>query len=315
MRVKLFMWFVISWLSVSLINAQPDTIYTYYKSMNDAEIRLIAFKDSENDLQLKIIQLDLINSNRKKFNAENVMLDILASRVANKMCREASENNFAGHWNMAGEKPYHRYAFAGGKDHITENASAKWIAGTFGSDKETTLKTMLELHSLFMAEKSPNDGHKKNCINKMHNYVGIGMYAKGHQFSYYEEFIDRYFKFGEIPQLVQPGESFSLTVSTQPEKYLLCLLAYYEKKPESMLVKSINRKTSYTDFSNKEALRIYPWELAKMRKDHTYTIELKFTKPGLYYIHLYQNNTEIKTEKTFDTDGKVEGSGIVIKVE
>ena len=55
-----------------------------------------------------------------------VKLDILASRVANKMCREAAENNFIGHWNLAGEKPYHRYAFAGGYDHVSENAFGEW---------------------------------------------------------------------------------------------------------------------------------------------------------------------------------------------
>ena len=45
-------------------------------------------------------------------------LDILASRVANMQSREAAANRFSGHWNMRGEKPYHRYAFAGGVDHV-----------------------------------------------------------------------------------------------------------------------------------------------------------------------------------------------------
>jgi len=34
---------------------------------------------------------------------QEVKLDILASRVANQMARKSAENNFTGHWNLAGE--------------------------------------------------------------------------------------------------------------------------------------------------------------------------------------------------------------------
>lgn len=294
--------------------AQNDTIFTYYKNLNDAEILLKDYKDSDNDLALKLKQLNVINESRKKYRADAVQLDILASRVANKMCKEAAENNFAGHWNLAGEKPYQRYAFAGGKDHVMENAASKWVQNTFGSDNKTIANTMAELHYMFMNEKSPDDGHKKNCINKTHNYVGIGYFIKDKQFAYYEEFIDRYFVFENVPEEVKRSQKFTIKISVQPGMYLFCLLAYYEKIPEPMSVRAVSRKSNYADFTNTEALRIYPWELAKMHNNNTYTIALSFDKPGLYYLHIYQNNTELKTEKAFNTDGKTEGSGLVIKV-
>jgi uncharacterized protein YkwD len=97
-----------------------------YKKLNEREQRLIEFKDNDDALNLKIDQLAIINNSRKKHNAAPVELDILASRVANKMCKEAADNAYLGHWNMAGEEPYLRYAFAGGHDHVSENAYGEW---------------------------------------------------------------------------------------------------------------------------------------------------------------------------------------------
>jgi hypothetical protein len=68
--------------------------FEYYHNLNETEKRLIDFKDNDEALKLKITQLELINKSRKKNNASPVMLDILASRVANKMCREAAENEY-----------------------------------------------------------------------------------------------------------------------------------------------------------------------------------------------------------------------------
>ena len=88
-------------------------------------------KDNDEALKLKIDQLDFINKSRKRNNASPVKLDILASRVANKMAKEAAENEYLGHWNMAGEEPYLRYAFAGGYDHVSENAYGEWSSDNY----------------------------------------------------------------------------------------------------------------------------------------------------------------------------------------
>ena len=64
-----------------------DDIENYLK-LNEKETRLIEFKDDEESLKLKLIQLSIINDSRKKYKAGPVKLDILASRLANKMSRE-----------------------------------------------------------------------------------------------------------------------------------------------------------------------------------------------------------------------------------
>ena len=165
-----------------------------YIRLNEKESRLIEFKDDEESLKLKLKQLEVINKSRMKYKAGDVKLDILASRVANKMCKESAENKYLGHWNLNGEKPYQRYAFAGGYDHVSENAFGESTNATYKKSSITIYEMMIRAHNSFMSEIAPSDGHKSNIINKMHNYVGIGFYVTENQFRYYEEFIDRLFR-------------------------------------------------------------------------------------------------------------------------
>lgn len=292
--------------------AQPDI--DYYVRMNDSEKRLEEYRDSRQALELKLQQLETINSSRKRFNAKPVKLDILASRVANRMSREAAENNFIGHWNLRGEKPYHRYAFAGGYDHVSENAFGEWSNMDYKNSPETIASLMKSGHQTFMKEKAPNDGHKKTVINKDHNFVGIGYAVEGKQFRYYEEYIDRYLTFDNIPSEVRKGESTSITVSTDGKEFLYFMIVYYEKDPSPMNAREISRRSSYDDFTNSVYKESWAWDLARFRNGNTYKIPLSFSKEGLYYIQLYTDRKEITRPGSLDTKGKTPRSGIVIKV-
>lgn len=286
-----------------------------YIKLNDSETRLIEYKDDVEALKLKLSQIDIINNSRKKFKAKPVKLDILASRVANKMCKEAAENDFIGHWNLAGEKPYHRYSFAGGYDHVSENAYGEWTTGTYSVTPSTITSMMKKGHSAFMAEKAPADGHKKTIIDKYHNFAGIGYYLSSNQFRYYEEFIDRYLEFENIPSEVKPDEEFTIRVKPISTSYLYYLIVYREKDLKPMSPAQIKKLGSYSDFTEEEHLKLTAWELSKFRSGTTYNIPLKFSKEGLYYIHIYLDGKEITKPGTLNTKGKTSASGIVIKAK
>lgn len=288
--------------------------FEYYREKNNKEDRLSKYKDSDEALKIKLKQIDIINSSRKKYKAGPVSLDILASRVANKMCREAAENNYVGHWNMAGEKPYHRYAFAGGYDHVSENAFNEWSSDNYDASDSKISSIIKSGHGKFMAEKAPNDGHKKTIIDKSHNFVGIGFYISGNQFRYYEEFIDRYFDFENIPGEVRVDEPCSITVKTNGENYLYYLIVYREKYPQNLTPAQLRKKGNYEDFTNEEYLNIAAWDLARYRSGFSYKIPLRFSKEGLYYIHIYHDKKEITNPGSLNTNGKTPASGIVIKV-
>jgi uncharacterized protein YkwD len=286
----------------------------YYSELNEREHRLEQYKDSRSDLELKLIQLDIINKNRNRFNAQPLKLDILASRVANKMSREAAENEYTGHWNLAGETPYHRYAFAGGYDHVNENAFGEWSTRDYDTSPSVISDRMKAGHQSFMSERAPNDGHKKNIIDKAHNFVGIGFYLSGKQFRYYEEFIDRYFEFENVPSEIKTGEKATIRLKTDSRNFLYFMVVYYEKFPEPMTPKEISRRASYNDFTGDEYLRLPAWELAKYRNGNNYQLPVQFSKEGLYYIHLFIDKKEITKPTSISTRDKTPYSGIVIKV-
>ena len=287
----------------------------FYRELNSKELRFAEYKDNDETLMIKLAQLDVINKSRKKNKVSPVRLDILASRVANKMCREAAENGYVSHWNMAGEKPYHRYAFAGGYDHVSENAFGEWTSGSYNISDPEISKMMESGHKSFMSEKAPNDGHKKNIIDKTHNFVGIGFFATENQFRYYEEFIDRYFEFENIPSELKINEAGSITVKTGGLYFIYYLIIYREKFLLPIKVAQLKKTGSYQDYTNEEYLKLPAWELAKYRNGDTYKIPLIFKRDGLYYIHIYLDKKEIKNPSALNTKGKTEGSGIVIRVE
>jgi hypothetical protein len=286
----------------------------YYRDLNEREKRLSDFKDDDEALKLKLFQLNLINSNRKKFKAAPLELDILASRVANKMSKEAAENEFVGHWNLAGEKPYHRYAFAGGFDHVSENAFGEWSSSDYIVSSSVITSMMKLGHGKFMAERAPNDGHKQTIIDKSHNFVGLGFYLAGKQFRYYELYIDRYLEYENIPSELDIDEQSSITVKTDGTDYLYYLVIYREDLPSPLTPRQIMMRSSYEDYTNQEYLKMTAWEMAKHRTGPTYKIPLKFSKEGLYYIHIYTDKKEITAPSSLNTKGKTPVSGIVIKV-
>jgi len=318
LKIFLIIIIVLVFLPYSILPRQTSDFkkndFENYHKLNENELRLIEFKDDDDALKMKLIQLDIINKSRKKFKAGPVKLDILASRVANKMCREAAENNYVGHWNMAGEKPYHRYAFAGGYDHVSENAFGEWSSDNYDTSYLTISLMMKSGHSTLMSESAPNDGHKKTITDKSHNYVGIGYYLSGNQFRYYEEFIDRHFEFENIPKKVKVDESCSITVKTNGENFLYFLIIYHEKFPSALTPVQIRKKGSYEDYTNEEYLEIVAWDLARYRSGTSYKIPLRFSKEGLYYIQIYYDKKEIASPASLNTNGKTPASGIVIMV-
>ena len=231
------------------------------------------------------------------------------------MCKEAAENDFIGHWNLAGEKPYHRYAFAGGSDHVSENAFGEWTTGSYSVSPSTIASMMKKGHSEFMAEKAPNDGHKKTIIEKYHNFVGLGYYLSSNQFRYYEEFIDRYLEFENIRAEVKVGQSTVISVKPISNSYLYYLIVYREKVPEPMSPSQIKRMASYADFTKEEYLKLTAWELSEFKSGDSYNIPLMFSKEGLYYIHIYLDNKEFTKPASLNTKGKKSASGIVITVD
>jgi uncharacterized protein YkwD len=293
------------------------TLFDHYKKLNDREKRLPRYKDSDEMLAAKLVQLRHINRSRRAFRVQTLKLDILASRVANKISREAAENRFSGHWNTRGEKPYHRYALAGGCDHVVENSAAFSIHGTdFSNTIRNHIKYMKKAHDAFMAERPPRDGHKRACIDRHHNHVGIGSYISGGEFRYYEEYIDRYLEFTMRKIEVEKNNRFVFSAKPlSPDRHIYAVLVWYEPFPEPMAPEDINKRLEYKDAGDVLVSKFWPWMLKNRKKrDGSTRLSLKFSDPGYYYIHIYLSDKKDTRTHFASTEGKLQASGLVVKV-
>jgi len=293
--------------------AQAAT-FEHYQQLNDAETRLPEFKDSEDLLRVKLKQLERINKSRKKYRVPPVKLDILASRVGNKIAQEGSRKKFMGHFNTKGESPYIRYAMAGGMDHVKENAASISANQQLPVGEADLLDYMKTNHEAFMSERKPNDGHKQNCIDPHHTHVGIGLGWKNKEFRYYEEFIDRYLAFDLKTSTVKAREEVSLKFKPLFNHSPYTIIVYHEPFPKSLSPDKINRLYSYNDFGKTEILSVPPWELPKA--DEQGWLRLTFTpqKKGYYYVQLFLSDKPYKSDNA-TTEGKIQASGVVIQVE
>jgi uncharacterized protein YkwD len=263
--------------------------------------------DSVQPLSIKEQQLKVINASRAAHGAPPVLLDELASQVADEMARHAAEEKLMGHYNLDGEKPYMRYAKAGGYDHVTENAAAYWSSDDFNGSDEHVLNTMKELHAAFMAEKAPNDGHKQAVINKNHTHVGIGMAWDGKQFRYYEEYLDRYLEFKNISQSVSTSKA--ITFSIRPlsaEHYIHAFAVLRESLPNTMTANEASSHTYYMDGGDQYLVEA----VSKMEEDNEGWFSYSFTpgKTGYYYVQIFLDSKPF--EGSFSSAGKIQASGL-----
>ncbi|MGV8828087.1 MAG: CAP domain-containing protein [Breznakibacter sp.] len=295
--------------------AQPQHYIAQYLELNEKETRLLPFKDSKEALILKLKQVEYINKSRKKHKAPPVELDILASRMANQIAIEAALNNYSGHFNLKGEAPYIRFANSGGTDHVTENAAAASYDRPIDANSQAITHNMQLLHDAFMAEKAPNDGHKKTCIDKFHNFVGIGYAVHGKEFRYYEEYLDRYLQFEPFNHQTTDNKVTLRFKPIDSKKIPYFVIVYHQPVPRPLTASQIDKIASYDDYTEKEHLNLGPWEIPQPEKDGLTTLNLKFEKKGYYYVQIFLSDTPHKKGGKASTVGKVQASGVVIQVK
>jgi len=302
---------LLSFLPINVSGQAPS--FEYYQQLNNAETRLPAYKDSDDMLRLKLQQLERINKSRKKYRVPPVELDILASRAGNKIALKGSQKKFMGHFNTKGENPYIRYALAGGMDHVKENAASISANQKLPVGEDDLLDYMKTNHEAFMAERKPNDGHKQNCIDLHHTHVGLGIGWENNEFRYYEEFIDRYLEFDLNTSAVKANQNVSFKFKPLSNHSPYTIIVYHEPFPKPLSPGRINRIYSYNDYGKTEVLSLPPWELPKADANGWFSFSFTPKKRGYYYVQLFLSAKPYKSGNA-TTEGKIQASGIVIKV-
>ena len=130
-----------------------------------------------------------INRDRAVERLFPVAWDEAASRVADEFCAQQVREASRGHFLMDGIPPYARTGFAGVFGVQAEN-SASWIT-TGGSFLESPARLALTGHEEMMAEKPPQDGHRRTILDPEATHVGVGYAAQGGRFQMAQEFLVR----------------------------------------------------------------------------------------------------------------------------
>jgi uncharacterized protein YkwD len=69
-------------------------------------------------LKARLAAVERINRDRVAAGSPPVQFDAFSSAVGDHHCQEMAGREYLSHWNTRGLLPYHRYHFAGGRDHI-----------------------------------------------------------------------------------------------------------------------------------------------------------------------------------------------------
>jgi len=256
--------------------------------------------------------VSLINRDRAFHKLKPVVLDEVASNAGQSHTDEMATNGYLAHWGMDGKKPDQRYTEGGGRDAVSENATADNDAvampllphGTFQkSDME-------EIENGFYNEKPPMDGHRKNILRPEHNRVGIALSLAGtaeeNRYACTQEFVDHYGEFAEIPKTLKLGQTFKLEGKLDKGVHFYSVELDREDLPKPMSIAALNKTYSYS-FPEESVANYWPGNyktdapvtLEKKDGSEVFWVDIHLPtsfKKGLYYVLVWASTDEQKED-------------------
>lgn len=234
-----------------------------------------------------------INRDRTANGVGPVEFDALASRVGDQHCQEMAARQYLSHWNLQGHLPYHRYHFAGGRDHVQENASRVTVFSTDPSPiptrPEEILPQLLEAHARMMDEKPPLDGHRKNILDPAHTHVGIGLAVVGGELTMTQLFVNRYVRLQELPAML-PRRSIEVAGEVLQKDFgpYYCAL-FYEGPLRPRTVAELNQTYAYLDAGGATCSKTPPWHMRfdRGRGRFRFAVPVGNCGPGYYHLLLW----------------------------
>jgi uncharacterized protein YkwD len=201
------------------------------------------YADHEPDA--KVALLARINADRAAAGVPPVAVDLVAAKAGDAFCLDAARTGVMGHWDVAGRAPYDRYADAGGADWHGENFSGTSRRGEAFRRGEL-VGLVLEAHGRMMAEKPPDDGHRRAILDPLWTHVGIGIALEGGEFRMTEEFTRHAAVWVEAPaSRVRAGRTAPVNVKLPKGWKLAAVEVAHERFPRPLAPKEINKRGAY----------------------------------------------------------------------
>jgi uncharacterized protein YkwD len=189
--------------------------------------------------------LERLNRERQAAGAAPVAYDLLGASVGDAFCVDAAMSRSSGHWDTAGRPPYLRWALAGGVDYHSENFSSLTRTGGAVEESEVS-RLLLDAHGQMMAERPPDDGHRRTVLDPEWTHVGIGAAVAGGEFRMVEEYSRRVALWVEVPRAPVPARGRAPFAVKLPAGWALVALEVgFEPAPRPMSLEEIRRRSSY----------------------------------------------------------------------
>ena len=163
--------------------------------------------------------LAIVNWDREGEGLQPVEFDDVATRGAQRHAEDMAKKGYRAHWGSDGSVPEQRYTEAGGEHLVHENVTCLIDGKKRALDPNPTFSAEeLEIaERTYMAEKPPNDGHRKNILIPTHNRLGVGLArAKALEgegsppLCVAQEFVDVYGEYDELPKTARAGQSITV---------------------------------------------------------------------------------------------------------
>ncbi len=159
--------------------------------------------------------LELVNADRKNEGLGAVEVDDIATRAGQEHAEDMVKNGYRAHWGSDGSVPEQRYTEAGGDQLVQENVTCFFDGEKRALDPHPafTPEEIEAAERVYMDEKPPNDGHRKNILIPTHNRLGIGLAkAKGlAQVCVSQEFVDAYGDYDALPKTAKSGQRIKVS--------------------------------------------------------------------------------------------------------
>jgi uncharacterized protein YkwD len=238
-----------------------------------------------------------LNRERRAAGAAPVSYDLLGASVGDAFCLDAATSGTSGHWDTAGRPPYLRWALAGGVDYQGENFSSLTRTGGEVEVSEVS-RLLLDAHGQMMAERPPDDGHRRTVLDPTWTHVGIGAAVAGGEFRMVEEYSRRVVEWVEVPRAPVPVRARApFAVKLPPGWALVSLDVAYEPAPRPMSREEIRRRGSYAYPGSSQRLLARTPAHAQYRDGSRGEVDLVrgvaragiplLSGPGNYYVFVY----------------------------
>lgn len=269
----------------------------------------------------RIEMVDAVNADRARHGRPPIVLDSLASVVAQDHAEEMSAGGWLSHYNAAGLAPYERFAAAGGTGHVLENVfrSQQRARVAWAVDDLWELFDIRDAEAWLMS----SEGHRKAILDPHRARIGVGIAVDPGRGAVYvvQELVTAAATI-EHPGRVLPGQEASVSGQVgAPGTRPLMLVLSREPVARPWVVRGERPPGGAYADGGSQTLVIPPWAIRWNPDDRSFGLRLRMGRgeePARWYGVLYVAPDEAVREalslRRADTGGGWPAAAFVVEV-